>query len=161
MEGDVVAAGQPLGCINGDEALASLKEEQIQLSKLRKKQQLLQELLKKYEVASPVSGEVKALFVKKDDAVWPDTVLAAIEDPALYQIDIPVTEKESTSILPGLPARVIVQEAGSRQYNGKVDRITKGTVDENGRFLRSVVVFKREPGLETGTTVLIEVLPKL
>ena len=78
------------------------------------------------------------------------------EDPDRYRIDIPITEREAASILPGFPARVTIQEAGDRHFVGEVERVVKGTMDESGRSLRAVVVFDRDPGLEPGMSARLK-----
>ena len=158
--GDSVAAGQPLGRISVDSALTNLQTEQIELDKLLVKQQYLMELLKDFEVVSPVSGQVTAILVEEGMAVMPGSVLAMIENQVRYRTEIPVDEGVGASVLPGCPAHVAIPVAGGRRFDARVDKVVRGDMNENGCFLKAVVVFSSNTRLAPGTPARVEIFTK-
>ena len=108
------------------------------------------------KIRAPFDGWVNSLDLDPGTYVQPGTPIAQVLDFSRVEVEVKVADSQISAIEKGAPARVRIASLGSEVFSGQIDRASRASEDESGRFPVVVVLDNREGRLAPGMVAQVE-----
>lgn len=150
-QGDVVAEGDILYEIDASDAQTTIENADISYQRSQMDYNNAVENYGKLTVKSPISGTIKALYVKKGDSVNSGTKIADVYDDSTLTLTVAFNDADTSNFLKGDVATIRVSSNGEI-LSGTVTEIgTSGYAAEGNTRQRKVKISVVNPGVLMNT----------
>lgn len=158
-ENSMVSKGDPLFKLSGDDIKVSIDSKNLEIQQAQMDLDNYVTNLSKTELTSPIDGVISAQNLNAGDNVSSNKVAATVFDPNQLQVVVTVDELDIPKVKVGQKARITLDAAATKTYEGEVSKIAIVGKTSNSVTTYDVTISVKNPdSMKVGMGVTAKII---